>query len=93
MLFRSKDSPDNWNEASAVKWVTSESAPVCFINSGLPRYHDGRDELRALYDGYGIYSECNEIDVDVHPFWFFHPWVDETLSYTIKFLDKTLKEQ
>lgn len=88
-----KDSPDNWNEASAVNWVTDKSAPICFINSGLPRYHDGRDDLRKLYDGKGIYSECHEIDVDVHPFWFFHPWVDETLEYTIKFLDKTFKGQ
>ena len=32
-----KESSDNWNEASAVKWVTPASAPVCFINRGLPR--------------------------------------------------------
>ena len=88
-----KDSPDNWNEASAVNWVTRDSAPICFINSGLPRYHDGRDDLRKLYEEKGIYSECHEIDVDVHPFWFFHPWVDETLEYAIKFLNKTFKEQ
>ena len=88
-----KESPDNWNEASAVNWVTSASAPVCFINSGLPRYHDGRDELIGLYNNHGLYTEVHELGIDVHPFWFFHPWVDETLSYAVDYLDRICKNK
>ena len=75
-----KDSPENWKEASALLWITPKSAPVCFINSGLPRYSDGRDELVAVYDSIGIYTERHRIPVDVHTFWFFHPWFETTVE-------------
>lgn len=81
----------NWEEASALLWITDKSAPICFISSGLPRYSDGRDELVNIYKKKGIATECNKIPVDVHPFWFFHPWVDTTVGYAVKFLDKRFK--
>lgn len=84
-------STDNWNEASAINWVTDRSAPACFINSTLPRYCDGCAELRELYRPLGIHSEHHVIDVDVHPFWFFHPWADEALDHATSFLDSTFK--
>ncbi|MCI9284441.1 MAG: alpha/beta hydrolase [Muribaculaceae bacterium] len=82
------EAPGNWNEASALNWITKASAPVCFISSGLPRYSDGRDILVDRYGLLGIYTERHSIPVDVHPFWFFHPWVDTTVSHTVKFLDR-----
>lgn len=88
-----KDSPVHWNEASALNWITPVSAPVCFISSGLPRYSDGRDELVERYNTLGLYSERHKIDVDIHPYWFFHPWVDEALTHAVRFLDKTFKSQ
>ncbi|WP_304646000.1 glycosyl hydrolase family 28 protein [uncultured Duncaniella sp.] len=86
-----EDSPNNWKEASSLLWITPKSAPVCFISSGLPRYSDGRDSLVAIYDSLGIYSERHRIPVDVHPFWFFHPWVDTTVDYATSFLDRMFK--
>ena len=83
---------DNWEEASAILWVTDKSAPICFISSGLPRYSDGRDELVEIYNKKGIYTERHKIPVDVHPFWFFHPWVDTTLEYAVNFLDNSFKK-
>ena len=86
-----KDSPENWKEASALLWITPKSAPVCFINSGLPRYSDGRDELVQIYDSLGIYTERHRIPVDVHPFWFFHPWFETTVERAVGFLDRVFK--
>ena len=86
-----KDSPENWKEASALLWITPKSAPVCFINSGLPRYSDGRDELVQIYDSLGIYTERHRIPVDVHPFWFFHPWFETTVERAVGFLDRVSK--
>lgn len=83
---------DNWEEASAILWITDKSAPICFISSGLPRYSDGRDELVEIYNKKGIYTERHKIPVDVHPFWFFHPWVDTTLEYAVDFLDNSFKK-
>lgn len=88
-----KDSPENWKESSALLWITPKSAPVCFISSGLPRYSDGRDSLVSIYDSIGIYSERHRIPVDVHPFWFFHPWVDTTVDYAVQFLDRMFKPE
>ncbi|WP_304976925.1 alpha/beta hydrolase fold domain-containing protein [Duncaniella muris] len=87
-----KDSPENWKEASALLWITPKSAPVCFINSGLPRYSDGRDELVAAYDSLDIYTERHRIPVDVHTFWFFHPWFETTVERAVGFLDRVFKD-
>lgn len=86
-----EDAPDNWNHASALNWITDRSAPVCFISSGLPRYSDGRDILADVYAAKGIYTERHQIPVDIHPFWFFHPWFDTTVILAVKFLDKQFK--
>ena len=88
-----EDSPENWKEASALLWTTPKSAPVCFISSGLPRYSDGRDSLVSIYDSLGIYTERHRIPVDVHPFWFFHPWMDSTVDYATEFLDRMFKTE
>lgn len=88
-----EDAPDNWRHASALLWITRLSAPVCFISSGLPRYSDGRDELVARYDMLGIYTERHSIPVDVHPFWFFYPWVDTTVNHVVCFLDRIFKPE
>ncbi|MCH5326670.1 MAG: alpha/beta hydrolase [Duncaniella sp.] len=87
-----EDSPANWEHASALNWITDTSAPICFINSRLDRYHDGRDHLTQIYTLRGIYSEVHTIDVNVHPFWFFHPWIDETVAHTVNFLNSILKK-
>lgn len=88
-----EDASDNWNEASAVNWITTNSAPICFIHSDLPRYTDGMEYLKAQYDKFGIYTETHAIGSDIHPFWFFNPWVDKVIDKTVRFLDKTLKSE
>ena len=86
-----EDAADHWREASAILWATDKSAPICFISSGLPRYSDGRDSLVCIYDSLGIYTERHRIPVDVHPFWFFHPWIDTTVDRATQFLDRMFK--
>lgn len=83
--------PDNWNEASAVNWISDKSAPMCFINSALPRFCDGRDDLMRSYKERNILAECHVMPVDVHTFWFFTPWAEQTIKYTVDFLDRIFK--
>lgn len=80
--------PEIWRQASAGYWVNERSVPMLFINSGFPRFHAGQDELIGQYKEYGIYQEVHKVDVKVHPFWLFYPWVDETVNYMVNFLDK-----
>ncbi len=86
------DVPDNWAEASSILWVTDRTAPVCFINSQLPRYHDGRDPYCELLKARGIATEVYELDSPIHPFWFFDPFFDQTVAHTVSFLDRTLSK-
>lgn len=88
-----EDAGENWSEASPVLWVTDRSAPICFISSGLPRYSDGRDQLADIYRTKGLHAERHAIDVDIHPFWFFHPWIDTAAGYATDFLDRMFKRQ
>lgn len=83
--------PDTWRAASPVYHVGPLSAPVCFINSSIERFHDGRDEQIALMDHYGIYSEVHTFDDTPHTFWLFHPWFDETVEIMDGFLKKVLE--
>ena len=83
--------PERWEEASALNWITERSPPVCFINSELPRYSEGRDVLRARYAALGIATEAHRTGAPFHPFWLFHPYAEGTLGAAIPFLTRVLK--
>ena len=83
----------NWEEASALYWISKNSAPVCFINSSIPRFHNGRDEAIALLNKYGTYTEIHTFEDTPHPYWFFRPWFDPTIEYMTEFMNKILKNK
>ena len=85
------DKPEIWKEASAIFWVNKSSVPVLFINSGFSRFHSGQDEMIGIMKEFRIYSEVHLIDVKVHPFWLFHPWMDLTVDYMVDFMNYVLK--
>ena len=77
-----------WEVASALYHINENSAPVCFINSSIPRFHNGRDEHISQLDRLGIYSEVHMFDDSPHTFWHFHPWHLATVNYMANFLSK-----
>ena len=83
--------PKHWEAASALYQVHEESAPVCFINSSIPRFHHGRDEHVRLLDSLGIYSELHTFDETPHTFWHFHPWHLSTVRLMTAFLEKIFR--
>lgn len=83
--------PDNWVAASSIYHVTPQSAPICFINSAIPRFHDGRDEIIEKLNKYNIYSEVHSIPDTPHPFWLFKPWFDTNVGYMVEYLNKQFK--
>lgn len=84
------DARHNWDEASAILWVTPQSAPICFINSDLPRYRDGRDEIIPRLEALGVKTRIFMTGSPIHPFWFFDPWFGPTVDTIVSFLDNTL---
>ena len=82
---------EDWIAASALYRVSEYAVPICFINSSIPRFHDGRDDMISKLSAYGIYTEVHEIPDTPHPFWLFDPWFDTTVKYMTDFLDKTFK--
>lgn len=80
-----------WIEASPVYWVTNKSAPICFINSSIPRFHGGRDKIIEKLDGYNIPTEIHSLPDTPHPFWLFEPWFETTVKYMTDYLDSTFK--
>lgn len=86
-----EENKEVWLTASPVNHVTHYSAPVCFINSSLPRFHAGRDEIIEKLKQYNIYTKVHTIEDTPHPFWLFHPWFNTTITYMTSFLDKMFK--
>lgn len=86
------EKPEVWKDASALYWVNSHSAPVCFINSSIPRFHNGRDEHIRRLDSLGIYSEKHTFEDTPHTFWHFHPWHLSTVNLMANFLWKLFDE-
>lgn len=78
----------NWEKASALYWISKKSAPVCFINSSQPRFHNGRDTAIAMLSKYGTYTEVHTHDNTPHTYWFFEPWFTPTIEYITTFLHK-----
>lgn len=87
-----EEKPEIWREASAGYWANEKSIPMLFLNSGFSRFHAGQDELVGQFKEWGVYHEVHKFNVNVHPFWLFHPWVDETVNYMDNFLKIALKK-
>lgn len=85
------ENPNNWREASPLEYVNANTPPTLFINSSMPRFHAGRDDMIKLLDGYHVYSEVHTLEDSPHSFWLMNPWFKPTLNYTVAFLDKILK--
>ncbi|MCW3106865.1 MAG: lipoprotein [Segetibacter sp.] len=83
-----EEKPQIWEDASALTHAGKNTPPILFINSSLPRFHAGREDLIKKLNGYGIYSEVHTIPDTPHPFWLFHPWFQPTVNYTVEFLNK-----
>lgn len=83
-----KDNPEIWKDASAISHVSKYYPPILFINSAVPRFHAGQDEMAQLLKKYKIYYEIHSIPQTIHTFWLFSPWFEQTFNLTVNFLQK-----
>lgn len=86
-----EDKQEAWINASPIYHITEKSAPVCFINSSIPRFHAGRDAAIEKLSKYKIYTAVYSIDDTPHTFWLFHPWFTITVDYMTDFLNNVLE--
>lgn len=86
-----EEKTENWKQASALDHTDKNTPPILFINSSIPRFHAGRDDMIAILNQNKIYSEVHTIENSPHSFWFFQPWFNETVQYTTQFLDRIFK--
>ncbi|HSK12249.1 MAG TPA: alpha/beta hydrolase [Phnomibacter sp.] len=80
--------PARWVEASPLTYADGKSPPMLFINSSIPRFHAGRDEVVQILKQHGIYAEIHTLAGSPHAFWLFHPWFDPTVDLMAGFLKK-----
>ncbi len=85
---RYAEKPELWKEASPLYYVGEDSPPVLFINSSMPRFHCGRDEVIEKLNKYSIYSEVRTFEDAPHSFWLFEPWFERTGEYILDFMGK-----
>lgn len=83
--------PNIWEQASPLTHTDKNTVPILFINSSIPRFHAGRDDMISILNKNKIYNEIQTIPNSPHSFWFLNPWFDETVKYTTQFLDKIFK--
>jgi acetyl esterase/lipase len=86
-----EEKPTIWQQASPLNHTDKYTPPILYIDSSNDRFHAGRDDMIAILNKNGIYSDVKTIKNSPHSFWFFNPWFDETINYTTKFLDKVFK--
>ncbi|WP_207422090.1 alpha/beta hydrolase [Desertivirga brevis] len=85
------ENPALWHEAGALNHVSPQTPPILFINSSVARMHAGRTDMIGKLNQYNIYSEVQSFPEAPHVFPLFHPWFNDTVKYTVNFLDKVLK--
>lgn len=78
--------PKVWESASPLDQVSKRSPPIVFVNSSIPRYHAGRDDMIQQLNSFHIYSEVHTLADTPHPFWF-----TPTVNYAVAFLEKVFK--
>lgn len=84
------EAPGLWHEASALSHVNKNSAPFLFINSALPRFGAGRDDLIEQLTKYDIPSRKHQHENCPHTFWLFHPWFKTTVQWMDDFMQEII---
>ena len=85
------ENPEIWAKASPINYIDRNSIPTLFINSSRNRFSAGKDEAILKFKEYDIYYEVHTFENTTHGFWLFHPWFNQTVDFTISFLDKVIK--
>ena len=78
-------------ECLRITVITLNKPPALFINSSMPRFHAGRDDMIKILEENNIYSEVHTLEGSPHSFWLLEPWFQPTLDYTVSFLNKVFK--
>lgn len=81
-----EEQPETWKNASPLTHVNQFTPPTLFINSSIPRFHAGRNDIIALLNKYGIYNKVFTLNDSPHSFWFFNPWFQTMLQEITQFL-------
>lgn len=87
----SEEKLEIWKQASALTHTDKNTPPTLFINSSIPRFHAGRDDMIAILNRNGIYNETKTFENSPHSFWYLNPWYNETVMTTTAFLNKIFK--
>jgi acetyl esterase/lipase len=87
------EKPEIWKQASALNHVSASTPPILFINSDMTRFHAGRTDMISKLNSYTIFNEVKNISNSPHSFWFFNPWFQPMVKYTVDFLDKIFKNK
>lgn len=82
--------PTLWEKASPLFLVNSKTAPMLFLNSSIPRFHAGRDDMICKMTDLGIPTSVYTFEDSPHTFWFFNPWFEPMIAKIISFLNKKL---
>ena len=82
--------PTQWEKASPLYQVNAFTAKTLFLNSSIPRFHAGRDDMIRKMHDLGIYTEVFAFEDSPHTFWFFNPWFEPMIDKIISFLTKNL---
>lgn len=86
-----KENYPRWEAASPLTYADENLPPFLFVNSSYPRFHAGREDLRALLQKNNTYYEAHTFAGSPHGFWLFKPWFKPTLSYSVGFLRKVFE--
>ncbi len=78
---------ETWVAASPLLRVTRASAPTLFINSSATRpILCGREEMAERLRVLGVESRLVRIPDTPHPFWLVHPWFEQVVRESDRFL-------
>ncbi|WP_026473529.1 alpha/beta hydrolase [Alkaliflexus imshenetskii] len=84
------ENPEARHQASALTHVNENTAPMLFINSSIPRFRAGRDDMIDAMKRYGIYTRHHVHEGSMHTFWLFNPWFEPTVDLIDAFLRDVL---
>jgi acetyl esterase/lipase len=76
-----------WREASPIQYVRADMPPILFLDSSIPRFSAGRDEMVAKMNAVGAISQVVFIPETPHSFWLFDPWLQPSVNAIAGFLD------